>query len=149
VTGLPNRGNVAPRQQELARLRTFCVLNAVLYLVVAALVAFLRVLIGEPVAVALLAQELLCAVVLVVLAASLLRVRGAIAGDPAGQGPAVGVGRRVGAIALGLAGLCVLGAVVVLLLPSAESKVPTALVSVVAVVFALYAYAGTTKLRRN
>jgi hypothetical protein len=125
------------------------VLNAVLYLVVAVLVAFLRVLIGEPVAVALLAQELLCAIVLVVLATSLLRVRGAIARDPAGQGPAVGAGRSAGAIALGLAGLCVLGAVVVLLLPSAESKLPTALVSVVTVVFALYAYAGMTKLRRR
>jgi hypothetical protein len=125
------------------------VLNAALYLVVAVLVAFLRVLIGEPVAVALLAQELLCAVVLIVLAASLLRVRGAITRDPAGHGPAVGAGRSVGALALGLAGLCVLGAVVVLLLPSTESKVPTALVSVVAVVFTLYTYAGMTKLRRT
>jgi hypothetical protein len=140
----------AMRQAELARLRTFCLLNAVLYLFAAAVIAFLRLLIADSagVAVALLAQELLCAVSLIVLAALLLRVRGAIAADPAGQGPAIRTGRSAGLAALVTAAVCAAGAVVVLLLPEADSKLPTAAVSVVVIVSALYTYAGMTKLRR-
>ncbi|MEV4319278.1 hypothetical protein [Actinocrispum sp. NPDC049592] len=149
MTGLPNSGySRQPRQAELVRLRAFCVLNAVLFLIVAVVLAFLRLLIDEPLAGLLYPQEILCAVVLIVQASSLLRLRSAIGIDPAGQGRAVITGRNVGAISLVLTGLVLVTGIVVVLLPADVSKFPTGAATVVAIVFSLYAYAGTTKVRR-
>ncbi len=141
-------------------MRTFCLLNAVLYLCVAALIAFLRLLLANLVdegrvrlAVPLLAQEQLCAVSLVVLAALLLWVRGAITRDPAAQGsvaqgPAARAGRIARMVALLVAAICAAGLIVVVLLPIADTTLPTVLVTGVVMVFALYTYAGMAKLPR-
>jgi hypothetical protein len=156
VTGHPSSGgNAAPRQLELARLRTFCVLNAVLYLIVAVLIAFLRLLLAqlvdEPVKVtiAFMAQEMLCSLALIALAVVMLWVRGAITRDPAGQDGAVRAGRSAGVFALVIAAIVAAGAVVVALVPATDSKVPTIVVSGLVVVFALYSYAGMAKLRQR
>ncbi len=150
MTGLPSRGySQQPRRLELARLRAFCVLNAVLFLIVAVVLAALRLLIDEPLTGLLYPQEILCAVVLIVQASSLLRLRSAIGVDPAGQGRAVVTGRNVGAISLVLAGLVLVTGTIVLLVPTDASKFPTGAATVVAIVFSLYAYAGTTKVRRT
>ncbi len=146
---------VAPSPHELARLRTFFLLNAVLYLCTAALIAFLRLLLANlvdegrvQVAVSLLAQEQLCAVSLVVLATVLLWVREAITRDRAVQGPAVRAGRTARVVALLVGAVCVAGLVVVVLLPIADTMLPTAVVTGVVIVFALYTYAGMAKLPR-
>ncbi len=95
---------------------------------------------------ALIAQEQLCSVSLIVLAALLLRVRGAITLDQAAQGSAARVGRIARVLALLLAVTCAAGLVVVLLLSTADTTLPTALVTGVVIVFALYTYAGMAKL---
>lgn len=127
----------------------------VLYLCVAALTAFLRPLLanlvdeGEVrVAMPLLAQEQLCAVSLVILAALLLWVRGAITRDPAAHGPAARAGRIARVVALLVIAICAAGAVVVVLLPIADTTETTVLVTGVVIVFALYTYAGMAKLPR-
>ncbi len=96
----------------------------------------------------LLAQEQLCAVSLVVLAALLLWVRGAITRDPAAQGPAVRAGRIARVVALLIIAICAAGVVVVALLPIADTTETTVLVTGVVIVFALYTYAGMAKLPR-
>jgi hypothetical protein len=159
VTGRPSNGwgegttYVAPSHFELARLRTFCLLNAILYLCSAALIAFLHLLVAAlinegrvQVTAPLFAQEQLCSVSLIVLATLLLWVRGAITRDPAAQGPAARVGRIARVLALLIAAICAAGLVVVLLLPIADTTLPTALVTGVVIVFALYTYAGMAKL---
>ncbi len=159
VTGRPSNGwsegttDVAPSHLGLAPLRTFCLLNAVLYLCTAVLIAFLRLLLANlvdegrvQVAAPLFAQEQLCAASLLVLAALLLRVRGAITRDPAARGPAARVGHIARVLAVFIAAICAAGLVVVLLLPIADTTLPTALVTGVVIVFALYTYAGVAKL---
>ncbi|MET0133125.1 MAG: hypothetical protein ABW215_05980 [Kibdelosporangium sp.] len=143
MTGHPSSGwrDAGPRQEELARLRTFCVLNAVLFLVVAAAVAVLRLLVGEPFEPAFLAQELLCSAALVVLAATLLWVRGAI-----GRGPAVRAGGTARAISLVIALVCLAGGAIVVLTADG-STFPTVAVTAVVIVCAFYSYAGMSKLR--
>jgi hypothetical protein len=49
-------------------------------------------------------------------------------------------------LALLVAAICAAGVVVVLLLPIADTTLPTALVTGVVIVFALYTYAGMAKL---
>jgi hypothetical protein len=153
VTGRPSNGSgekttyVAPNQ--LARLRTFCLFSAVLYLCVAVLIAFLRPLLANlvdeghvQVAAPLLAQEQLCATSLVVLAALLLWACRAIGRDPAAR-----VGRIARVLALVTAAICAVGLAVVMLLPIAESTLPTVLVTGVVIFFALYVYAAMATLR--
>lgn len=149
MTGLPSNvwGSEAPRQHELARLRTFCALNGGLYLGVAVLVAFLRLLIGEPVEMAFLVQDMLCAVALITLAALLFWVRGVIVRDPVGRGPAVAAGRAVRTVAVINAVVCLSVAAVVLVPAKEASKFPTIAVTAFVVLAALYTYAGMTKLR--
>ncbi len=159
VTGRPSNGwgegttDVSPGHLELARLRTFCLLNAVLYLCAAVLIAFFRLLVANlvdegrvQVAAPLLAQEQLCAASLIILAALLLWARGAINRDPAAQGSAARVGRIARVLALLIAAICAAGVVVVLLLSIADTTLPTVLVTGVVIVFALYTYAGMSKL---
>lgn len=161
VTGRPSNASgagptpVAPGSLELARLRTFCVLHAILYLCTAALIAFLRLLLaaftnGGRVQVTgpLLAQEQLCSVSLMVLAGLLLRVRRAINLDQAEPGPAARLARTARALPLIIAAICGAGLVVVLLLSSADTTLPTKAATGVVIVFAFYAYAGMTKLPR-
>jgi hypothetical protein len=130
-------------------------LNAILYLCVAALVAFLRLLLANlvnegrvQVAAPFLIQEQLCAVSLIVLAALLLWVRGTISLDQAEQRPAARAGRITRALTVLIAAICAAGLVVVVLLPIADTTLPTALVTGLVIVFALYTYAGMAKLPR-
>ncbi|MGH3934445.1 MAG: hypothetical protein ACRDS1_05625 [Pseudonocardiaceae bacterium] len=159
MTGRPSNGRgeptarVAPSHLELARLRAFCLLNAVLYLCAAALIAFLRLLIANlvdegrvQVAAPLLAQEMLCAASLVVLAALLLWVRRAISPDQIARERVARVGRTARVLALLISAICAAGMVVVVLLPIADTTLPTALVTGVVIVFAFYTYAGMAKL---
>jgi hypothetical protein len=158
VTGRPSNAwneeatRVAPSHLELARLRTFCLLNAILYLCTAVLFAFLRLLLTNlvderaQVAVPLLVQEQLCAVSLIVFAVLLLRVRGMISLDQAAPEPVARAGRTARVLTLIIAAICAVGLVVVALLPHADTTIPTALVTGVAIVFALYTYAGMAKL---
>ena len=160
VTGHPsNRWGdkavyVAQNPPELARLRTFCLLNGVLYLCVSALTAFLHVLLaylvddGRVQSLPLLVQEQLCAVSLVVLATVLLWVREAIGKDPTAQGSAARAGRVARVVALLVAAICAAGLAVVALLPIADTMAPTVVVTGVVIVFAFYTYAGMTKLVR-
>lgn len=152
VTGHQTSGPTwAQRQTELARLRTFCLLNAILYLIVAVLTVFAPVLLAgivdSPVNIPLptLVQNLLCAIALVVLASLLLGLRAAIAHDPAVQGSAIRAARTTRVLALVVAVLIVVAGTVAFLTTS--TKLSTAAVSIVAVVFALYAYVGAAKLR--
>jgi hypothetical protein len=131
----------------------FCLLNAILYLCTAALIAFLRLLLANlvdegrvQVAVPLLAQEQLCSVLLVVLATALLWVRETITQESAVQGSAARAERIARVVALLIAAICLAGVVVVLLLPIPQSTFPTVLVTGVVIVFALYTYVGMTKL---
>ncbi len=159
VTGRPNNGwdegttYVASSHLELARLRTFCLLNAILYFCTGVLIVFLRLLVANlvnegrvQVAVPLLAQEQLCAASLVVLAGLLLWVRGVLSLGRAAQGRAARAGRIARVLALLVAAICAAGVVVVLLLPIADTTLPTALATGVVIVFALYTYAGMAKL---
>lgn len=161
VTGRQSNGRgeptscVAPSHLELARLRTFCLLNAVLYGCTAVLIAFLRLLTAYlvdegrvQVAVPLLAQEMLCAASLIVLAALLLWVRRVISPDQLAQGQAARVGRTARVLALFISAICAAGVAVVVLLPIADTTLPTVLVTGVVMVFAFYTYAGMAKLAR-
>lgn len=145
-----------PINPELARLRLFCLLNGVLGLCFGALIPFLRLLGGAlvdaeegvQVAAPLFAQELLCAVSLIVLAALLLRLRGAIARDPAVPGSAARAGRSTRTVALAIAAICAAGMFVVLLLPIAASAMPTVMVTVVVIGFVYLTYVAVAKLPR-
>ncbi|MGH3684260.1 MAG: hypothetical protein ACRDRU_12110 [Pseudonocardiaceae bacterium] len=157
MTGRPSNGSdekttyVAPSHP--VRLRLFCLLNAVLYLCVAALIAFLRLLLANlvdeghvRVAAPLLAQEQLCAASLVVLAALLLWARRAIGQDPAANGPAARVGRIARVLALVIAAICAVGLAVVTLLPIADSTLPTVLVTGLVILFTFYTCARMAML---
>jgi hypothetical protein len=129
----------------------FCLLNAILYLIVATLMAFAPVLLAGlvdgPVDIPLptLVQNLLCTSALVVLASQLLWLRAAITHDPATQGSAMRAARTTRALALVVAVVIVAAGIAVLLTTSA--KLLAAAVSIIAVVFAMYTYAGAAKLR--
>lgn len=130
-------------------------LNAILYLCTAALVAFFRLLGAKlvdegqvRVAAPLLAQEQLCAASLVVLAGLLLWARGAMGLDPAARERVARVGRIARVLALLIAAICAAGVTVVLLLPISDARLPTALVTGLVIVFARHTYAGMAKLPR-
>ncbi|MGH4016767.1 MAG: hypothetical protein ACRDSL_23105 [Pseudonocardiaceae bacterium] len=144
MTGHPSSGwgegsDVAPINPELARLRLFCLLNGVLLFCFGVMLAVLRLLgvflFDVPVAAPLLAQEMLCAVSMVVLAVQLLRARGPIARDPAVPGSAARAARRTRTVALVIAAICAAGMLVVLLLPIAESAALTVMLTVFVIVF--------------
>ncbi len=139
------------RPLELARLRTFCALNAVLFFLVALLIVVMRPLLAAlidegriDVALPLLTQELLCAISLICLATLLLSVRGAIGGDSTDL-RALRWARlaRRGALAIGAVVLLGLSAV---LLAAQGDKLPTVLVSGFVAVAAMWTYTGGAKL---
>jgi hypothetical protein len=138
--------SVRPTERQL---RTFCLLYAVVFICFAVFIASLRFLIaqGEALQPLLLAQEEICAVVLIFLAALLLRVRGALRGPHIVR---IGRSARAGTITAAL--LCVVGLCIVLVVPlSGEitaGKFPTIAVSALTLFFAAFAYAGLSKLPR-
>ncbi len=155
MTGRPSNETYAgPRPPELAGLRTFCMFNAVLYFVVALLIVAMRPLIALwmdegriDVELPLLAQELLCAISLICLAALLLSVRSAIgrgAPDLRGALRWARLARR-GALAIGAVVLLGLGAA---LLAAQGYKFPTGAVSVFVLFAAMWTHVGARKLPR-
>lgn len=132
-------------------MRTFCLLNAALFLCVAVVFAFLRFLIGQGAAVgetlqpALLAQEEFCAVLLVFFAALLLRVRAALTGPHLVQ---VGRNAKFGTLAgamFCIGGMC-FAAIVPLSGEVTAGRFPTIAATALTVVFAFFSYAGLSKL---
>ncbi len=155
MTGRPSNETYAgPRPLELAPLRTFCTLNAVLYFVVALLIVAMRPLLALwmdegriDVELPLLAQELLCAISLICLATLLLSVRGAIGGGSTDLHAAVRRARSARRGGLAIGAVCLLGLSAVLLAAQGD-KLPTVLVSGFVVVAAMWTYTGGAKLPR-
>lgn len=161
MTGRPSNGwsegttHVAPSPPELARLRTFCLLNAILYLCTSALTAALRLLLAN-----LVDEGRVQLPVPLVRAGTALRgVAGRARygaavgsrGDHPGSGWAGSGGsgwRTARVVVLLVAAICVTGLVVVLRLSIADTVLPTVAVTGIVIVFALYTYAGMAKLPR-